>query len=122
MKKVLITGRSGDIAQAIKRQLETERYEVYAPSKLELDVTDWNSIENAVAGFIPDVLINNAGYVVPKSIKEADLRNTKKHIDINLSGTFYCTEVALKYNPNAQISGSFFSVGFTDNKDFIGET
>ena len=109
------------------------------------------------------MLINNAGYVVPKSIKEADLRNTKKHIDINLSGTFYCTEVALKYNPNvdivnvtsaaavekhatwseycatkaavvmatkcwaddglyAQISGSFFSVGFTDNKDFIGET
>lgn len=103
MKKVLITGGSGDIAQAIKRQLEAEGYEVYAPTKVELDVTDWDSIEKAISGFIPDVLINNAGYVVPKSVKKADLFNTKKHIDINLSGTFYCTEIVLKYNPNVDI-------------------
>lgn len=103
MRKVLITGGSGDIAQAIKYQLEIEGYKVYAPSKLELDVTDWGSIEKAISSFVPDVLINNAGYVVPKSVKNADLNNTKKHIDINLSGTFYCTEIALKYNPNVDI-------------------
>ncbi len=102
-KKVLITGGKGDIAQAIKELLIKEAYEVYAPSRQEMDVRDWNSIEKAIKDFVPDILINNAGYVVPKSVREADIENTKKHIEINIGGTFYCTEIALKYNPNIQI-------------------
>jgi len=101
--KVLITGGSGGIAQAIKALLEKDGYAVFAPTRTEMDVTDWNSIENAIKGFIPDILINNAGYVVPQSIKTMDLENTKKHFDINVGGTFYCTGIALKYNPDLQI-------------------
>lgn len=104
MKKVLITGGQGDIAQAIKALLEEEGgYEVYAPSRQELDVTNWENIDEVMANFVPDILINNAGYVVPQSIKEINLANTKKHFDINLGGTFYCTGIGLKYNPNMQI-------------------
>lgn len=102
-KKVLITGGSGDIAQAIRKQLEQEGYEVFAPSRKEMDVTDWDSIDAAMKQFVPDILINNAGYVVPRSIRNADLESTKKHIDINLSGTYYCTAIGLKYNPELQI-------------------
>lgn len=101
--KVLITGGSGGIAQAIKALLEKDGYTVFAPARAEMDVTDWNSIENAIKGFVPDILINNAGYVVPQSIKTMNLENTKKHFDINIGGTFYCTGIALKYNPNLQI-------------------
>lgn len=97
-KKVLISGGSGGIAQEIKKQLEVQGFEVYAPSRQEMDVTNVESIERVASAFKPDILINNAGYVVPKSIKEADFENTKKHIDINLLGTFYCTQVCLKYN------------------------
>lgn len=104
MKKVLITGGKGDIAQAIKTLLEEEGgYEVYAPSRQELDVTNWENIDKVMTSFVPDILINNAGYVVPQSIKEIRLENTKKHFDINLGGTFYCTGIGLKYNPNLQI-------------------
>lgn len=104
MIKVLITGGKGDIAQAIKALLEEEgNYVVYAPSRQELDVTNWDNIEEVMSSFVPDILINNAGYVKPRSIKEIQLENTKKHFDINLGGTFYCTGVALKYNPNLQI-------------------
>lgn len=103
MKKVLITGGNGGIAQSIKKQLEICGFEVFAPSKQEMDITCWDSIENAISSYKPDILINNAGYVVPKSVREADLINTKKHIDINLSGTFFCTEIALRYNPQLQI-------------------
>ncbi len=104
MKKVLITGGKGDIAQAIKALLEEEGgYVVFAPSRQELDVTNWENINEVMAKFVPDILINNAGYVVPQSIKEIQLENTKKHFDINLGGTFYCTGIALKYNPNLQI-------------------
>jgi len=102
-KKVLITGGNGGIAQAIKRQLESENYIVFAASRAELDVTNWDSIENVVKEFVPDILINNAGYVVPQSVKEMDLDSTKKHFDINIGGTFYCTGIALKYNPKLQI-------------------
>ena len=101
--KVLITGGSGGIAQAIKTLLEEEDYIVYAPTRLEMDVTNWQSIDKVMKEVVPDILINNAGYVVPKSIKEMDLENTKKHIDINIGGTFYCTGIALKYNPDLQI-------------------
>ena len=102
-RKVLITGGSGGIAQAIKDQLEGNGYCVYAPSRTEMDVTDWDSIEVVIQRFIPDILINNAGYVVPSSIRTMDLPNTKKHFDINIGGVFYCAGIALKYNPELQI-------------------
>lgn len=102
-KKVLITGGSGGIAQALKALLEADGYTVMATPRTELDVTNWESIENVVKSFVPDILVNNAGYVVPQSIKQMDLDNTKKHFDINLGGTFYCTGIALKYNPELQI-------------------
>lgn len=98
-KKVLITGGNGGIALAIKDELESEGYEVYSPGRQEMDVTDPTSIEKVVSEFIPDILINAAGYVVPQSVKDADIVSTKKHIEINLLGTFYCTQIALKYNP-----------------------
>lgn len=102
-KKVIITGGNGGIAIAIKEELELEGYIVYAPGRLEMDVTDVNSIERCMAEFVPDILINAAGYVVPQSVKNADLESTKKHIEINLLGTFYCTQIALKYNSQLDI-------------------
>lgn len=102
-KKVLITGGNGGIATSIKNILEQEGYNVYAPGRLEMDVTDANSIENIVSSFIPDILINAAGYVVPQSVKNSNLESTKRHIEVNLLGTFYCTQIALKYNPNLNI-------------------
>ena len=102
-KKVLITGGSGGIAQAIKALLEKDGYTVKAPTRCEMDVTSWESIDAVMKDFVPDILINNAGYVVPQSIKQMDLENTKKHFDINIGGTFYCTGIALKYNPDLEI-------------------
>ncbi len=103
MKKVLISGGSGGIAQAIRELLLGEGYNVYAPSRADMDVTDPESIDRAMREYRPNILINNAGYVVPCSVRECNLENTKKHIDINLSGTFYCTEIGLKYNPELRI-------------------
>ena len=102
-EKVLITGGNGDIAKALTDLLKLEGYDVKAPGRNEMDVTDIQSIEACISNYKPDILVNNAGYVIPKSIKEADLENSKRHIDINLGGVFYCTEIALKYNPNLKI-------------------
>ena len=102
--KVLITGGKGDIAKAIEQELLNDGcYDVFVPGRDILDVTDFNTIEKVCSSYRPDILINNAGYVVPKSIKEGDYLNSKLHIDINLLGVFYCAEIALKYNSNLQI-------------------
>lgn len=104
MKKVLITGGNGDLAQAICRKLQTDGgYEVRTPGKDELNVTDWNSIRKYFEDYVPDILINNAGYVQPQSIRKCDLEKVKKALDINLGGTFYCTAIALEKNPDTQI-------------------
>lgn len=102
-KKVLITGGNGDIAQAIARALGTEEYELRLPGKDTLDVTDPVSVECYLASFAPDILINNAGFVVSQSIRECDLEKTRKSLDINLFGTFNCTAAVLRRNPEAQI-------------------
>jgi 3-oxoacyl-[acyl-carrier protein] reductase len=103
VSKVLITGGNGDIAQAIKKILETQGYRVFSPSRVEMDVTNFESIEDTIGSIKPDILINNAGYVMPQSMRDADLECIRKQIDINVGGTFYCTAVALKHNPHLEI-------------------
>lgn len=103
-KKVLITGGNGGIAQSIKMQLLNDgNYTVYSPGHDELDVTNLENIKSYISKIKPDILINNAGYVVPKSVKEGDFDSTRKHIDINLTGTYWCAEAGLLENPQLEI-------------------
>lgn len=104
MVKVLITGGEGDIAGAIAELLRRSgQYEVKTPGKRELDVTDIESVARYVDAWFPDILINNAGYVIPQSIYDCDVNGEKRSLDINLFGTFNCTAAVLKRNDKAQI-------------------
>lgn len=64
MKTIVITGGNGDIAQSIKKELEKE-YNILTPGKEELDVTDVKRVNEYFENQNVDILINNAGYVVP---------------------------------------------------------
>lgn len=104
MKRVLITGGNGDIAQAIAQKLtELGGYEIRTPGRTEMDVTSVESVEAYVSQWVPDVLINNAGYVFPQSISDCDITKEKNSIDINLFGVFNCSAAVLKRNPAAHI-------------------
>ena len=102
MKTIVITGGKGDIAQSIKKELEQE-FIILTPGKEELDVTDIEMVEAYFSERNVDILINNAGYVVPFSIGNCDIHSEQKAIDINLFGTFNCTAAVLKRNENAKI-------------------
>lgn len=102
MKTIVITGGKGDIAQSIKKELEHE-YMILTPGKNELDVTDIKMVDEYFSRQNVDILINNAGYVIPCSIGNCDIYSEKKAIDINLFGTFNCTSAVLKRNANAKI-------------------
>lgn len=103
-RKVLITGGNGDIAKAVANQLvATGLYDVFAPGRKEMDVTDVGSVRVTLEKYRPNILVNNAGYVVPQSIRVADLEVIKRHIDVNLTAVFNCTAIGLQMNPSLDI-------------------
>lgn len=102
VKIIVITGGKGDIAKSIKNELEKE-YTILTPGKEELDVTDIKMVDEYFDKQQVDILINNAGYVVPYSIGKCDISSEKRAIDINLFGTFNCTAAVLKRNADAKI-------------------
>ncbi len=66
------------------------------------DIEDYNSIKHLVDTVIEkygriDVLINNAGYVDPKSLFEITLENWNKTLAVNLTGVFLTTKEVSRY-------------------------
>ena len=111
MRKALITGGNGDIAKAIADLLLNEGYEVFAPGRQEMDVTNYAQICEVMAKVRPDLLINNAGFIKVNNIADTNIALEKQSIDINLIGTFNCTNAVLKINPNAKIINIGSSAG-----------
>ncbi len=56
--RILITGGKGQLAHALKR--EFEGHTLYAPSREELDIADFEKLRETIEEFKPDVLINPA--------------------------------------------------------------
>ena len=66
------------------------------------DIEDFESVKYLVSSVIKkynriDVLINNAGYVEPKSLFETTLENWNKTIAVNLTGAFLSTKEVSRY-------------------------
>ena len=112
-KVVVITGANGGIGTAIADYFHRKGAKLalldlkFANNKesfseslcIECDVTDIKNVAMAkdiivdVYGKI-DVLVNCAGILPPVTpLEEIDAHDWKKTIDINLNGTFYCTQV-----------------------------
>lgn len=93
--KVLITGGNGTMAQAIKKILEENNYNVFAPNRQEMNVTNPEEVAGYFGLIQPDILINCAGYIKPSSISESSYDEWTKHLEINLTGTFLCCKIAI---------------------------
>jgi NAD(P)-dependent dehydrogenase (short-subunit alcohol dehydrogenase family) len=94
--KVVIGDILDEQGEETVKSISTDSNAIYAP----LNVTrekDWTrAIEAAIRGFGGlDILVNNAGVFVGKSIEEATLADWNHLCDINMTGVFLGTKLAL---------------------------
>ncbi len=61
-RKILITGKKGQLAKEFAKKLEQENAKVYAYSKEELDITDYNKLKECFLSVKPQIIINCAAY------------------------------------------------------------
>ena len=81
-KKLLISGGNGRFASEIIKQ-NTE-YDIYAPSKTEMDISDVYSIKRAVGKFNPDIFLHPAALTRPMI---RHVNNPELSISLNIIGT-----------------------------------
>lgn len=65
-----------------------------------------------------DVLVNNAGFALFKSISEMTVAEWRRQIDVNLAGVFHCSKAAL---PHLSASGDGFiiNIGSLAGRNFF---
>ncbi|TCN54662.1 SDR family oxidoreductase [Flavobacterium circumlabens] len=135
MKTIIITGASTGIGKSIAQlflekghnlvinsansaNLEATYQELGNPEKvamvagdISLTATGKKLVETAIARFGGvDVLINNAGIFEPKSFLEVEEKDLDRLLSINLKGTFFTSQAAVKQMLQ-QGQGSIINIG-----------
>src|ERR1700732_4156304 len=108
---VAITYTKGaDAAASVVKEIERAGRKAIA---IQADATDADAVEAAVEKTVAtfgrlDVLVNNAGTVIPKRFDETTLEEMDRVIDINVRGVLVATQAALKH---MQSGGRIIMIG-----------
>ena len=86
-KKIVITGGSGRFGNFLK--IYSSKYDLFFPSKKELDILNEKKIKSYLNKKKPAVVIHLAGLSRPMKIHEKEIRRS---IDLNIIGTANITK------------------------------
>ena len=143
-KTAIVTGGGRGIGEAIALALAREGCSVAIPDvivpnaekvaeqirslgrdslAMHCDITDPQSVENAFAQVDQrwgklDILVNNAGVATSGPVVSTSLEAWRRMLDVNLTGTFLCTQAALR-RMLPRKSGRIISIASTAGQ--IGE-
>ena len=93
MKRILISGGDGEFAKELQKC--NSEYEIIAPSKEEMDITDIESVDFGVGYYKPDYFIHAGALTRPMVIHESE---PDKSIITNIIGTSNVVLTCMKYN------------------------
>jgi 3-oxoacyl-[acyl-carrier protein] reductase len=93
----LITGGEGDLALAIRHELEGQGWKVFAPGRSEMDVTRADEVNERVGGLKRlDLLVHNAGLLRDRALSNMTPEDFDAVLGVNLRGAFLCCRAALR--------------------------
>lgn len=93
----LITGGQGALAKALRAELEAQQWQVQAPGRDALDVTEPASVRARVAD-LPrlDLLVHNAGFLRDAPLARMSEADFAAVLEVHLRGAFLCARAALR--------------------------
>ncbi|MFP8890453.1 SDR family NAD(P)-dependent oxidoreductase [Natrialbaceae archaeon A-CW2] len=117
---VVVCARSVDDLEAVADDIN----ESDAPGEalaVECDITDWNAVEAMAEATVEafggiDILVNNAGASFRAPFEEFSQNAWRTIVNINLNGTFNCTQVVGEYMREAG-SGTIINVSSVASRD-----
>lgn len=97
IQSILITGGQGYLAQSIQQAFNQLGHQVYAPSKLELNVTSKEQTQAYISSIESlDLCIINAGVTIDKILHKQDEQSWDDSYQVNLKGAFLSTQACLR--------------------------
>ncbi len=107
----LITGGEGDLAKSIGAELKQAGFDVMAPGRGDLDVTNADSVKAFFANVKQiDLLVNNAGMCRDVSVLKMSDEDFDQIVDVNLKGAFFVSQAAVKLMAK-QMLGHIVNIG-----------
>lgn len=112
------------VSARTRRDVEAVAKRLGAPSiGIACDVGDPEACQRLVGETVKrlgrlDVLVNNAGFGIFKSITELTVEEWRRQIDVNLGGVFYCSKAAM---PHLVATGDGFiiNIGSLAGRNFF---
>ncbi|HYP01892.1 MAG TPA: SDR family oxidoreductase, partial [Pyrinomonadaceae bacterium] len=83
------------VADEIRREFRVDVMNDVCDVSDPLDVTEFFLATYNAFGRDADILVNNAGIAESAPVTKTDDAHWRRHLAINLDGTFYCTRAAL---------------------------
>jgi len=95
MQRAFITGGNGALAQALARLLRGNGWEVTAPPRAELDVTDAAAVADHCAGRSVDLLVCAAGVVRDQPLAKITAEAWEEIWAVNFTGAAACAAAVI---------------------------
>lgn len=98
MKTLFITGGRGEIGQAIIEQFRNANYQIIAPTRDDLDLTQPEMVADTIKTLATvDAFVHCAGINVPKPFIEIELQEFSQTLNVNAFAFYQITQALTKH-------------------------